>query len=59
MTADLPAPPPDDVIIPFRPGRPDDPVAVVIGAHHMPYYLFADGHAEPATTPEWPLSQTS
>ncbi|MCI3132827.1 hypothetical protein [Phenylobacterium aquaticum] len=50
MSADDHATPPDaSVLIPFRHGSADDPVAIVIGLGHMPYYLYRDGRTERAT----------
>ena len=47
-----PKPPPGSIVIPFRHGEPDGPMAVVIGPGHAPYYLFEDGRIQPATRPE-------
>jgi hypothetical protein len=40
---------PESVLIPFRHREAGGPKAIVIGGGHPPYYLFDDGHTEPAS----------
>lgn len=40
---------PESVLIPFRHRDEGGPKAIVIGGGHAPYYLFDDGHIEPAS----------
>lgn len=44
-----PSPHPGSIVIDFRLRGPGDPVGVVIGPDHAPYYLLEDGRTEPAS----------
>ena len=39
----------DSIVIPFRDPPDGEPVAVVIGPAHAPYYLYRDGRREPTS----------